>query len=66
MICQTQNMSQIIGGPKCGTAKILNFDPILYNKLRLKIFYAMLFLDARPSETLEINFFRSLLIKILI
>jgi len=26
----------------------------------------MLFLDARPSETLEIIFFRSLLIKILI
>ena len=37
MICQTQNMSQIIKGPKCGTAKILNFDPILLNKLRLKI-----------------------------
>ena len=35
-------------------------------ELILKIFYAMLFLDARPSETLEINFFRSLLIKILI
>ena len=37
MICQTQNMSQIIKEPKCGTAKTLNFDPILLNKLRLKI-----------------------------
>ena len=41
MICQTQNMSQNmsqnIGGPKCETAKFLNFDPILLNELRLKI-----------------------------